>query len=79
VANASRHLGDNVSGRQAALKAAGWTIMITGICLDSDPKLNNPETKKQVDKMKEYQTTLDSWYPGVVAEESKAFSERTNQ
>ena len=53
--------------------------MITGICLDSDPKLNNPETKKQVDKMKEYQTTLDSWYPGVVAEESKAFSERTNQ
>jgi hypothetical protein len=69
---AENKLNEKEVGRQSALKAVGWVIFLYGI-LGERP---DPSTKSRIASLHRDQATLERLYPGVSAEEAKAFKER---
>lgn len=77
IALSETKLNQRESGRQAALKAVGWTVFIQGFLDLQDPKLTKTSSKSTLSMCERLRKELEAIYPGVTAEETKAIRERS--
>jgi hypothetical protein len=77
VTFAYQERGEPESARQSALHCAGWGYLAYGAITQLDPKGRNAAYRSQAQEIVGAMRRLDAAFPGVLAEEQKAFKEMT--